>query len=38
MSIQKGGTLIDRDLEDPRIKSDFKAELERKGVPYQMQD
>ena len=36
VSIREGGTLIDWDMEDPQLRKDFKAELERKGVPYRM--
>jgi hypothetical protein len=32
-SIRKGGSLVDFDLEDPRVRQDFKAELATKGLP-----
>ena len=36
VSIRKGGSLVDFDLEDPRVRRDFKAELATKGLPYRM--
>jgi quercetin dioxygenase-like cupin family protein len=36
VSIRKGGSLVDFDLEDPQIRRDFKAELVKKGLPYRM--
>ena len=36
VSIRKGGSLVDFDLEDPQIRRDFKAELAEKALPYRM--
>ena len=36
VSIRKGGSLVDFDLEDPRVRQDFKAELASKGLSYRM--
>lgn len=35
-SIREGGTLIEYEDEDPRIRKDFMAALEREGVSFQM--
>ena len=35
-SIRDGGSVIDFDMEDPQIRIDFKAEVLRKGAPYNM--
>jgi hypothetical protein len=36
VSIRRGGSLVDFDLEDPRVRRDFKAELATRGLPYRM--
>jgi quercetin dioxygenase-like cupin family protein len=36
VSIRKGGSLVDFDLEDPKIRRDFKADLAANDVPYHM--
>lgn len=36
VSYREGGTLIEYEDEDPRIRKDFEAELKRKGIPSEM--
>ena len=36
VSIRLGGSLVDFDMEDPKIRADFKAELTKNGATYKM--
>ena len=38
VSYRKGGTLIEYEDEDPRIREDFEAEMKRKGLKSEMPD
>ena len=36
VSYREGGTLIEYEDEDPQVRADFAAEMERKGIEFAM--